>query len=101
MTRALRDEASGPDERGLDGAFASLSSLAAARAAFFGGEPIKALGDGLAAFCNNPSPANWYPASRSIVTIDDTARGGNVGRRAGTACNDCLKLCLPSRLHFN
>jgi glycosyltransferase involved in cell wall biosynthesis len=60
MTRALRDEASEPDERGLVDAFASLSSLAAARAAFFGGEPIKALGDGLAAFCNTPSPASWY-----------------------------------------
>ncbi|NGO52229.1 glycosyltransferase [Allomesorhizobium camelthorni] len=60
MTRALRDEASGQDERGLIDAFASLSGLAAARAAFFGGEPIKAMGDGLAAFRDNPSPANWY-----------------------------------------
>lgn len=60
MTRALRDEASGQDERGLIDAFASLSSLAAARAAFFGGEPIKAMGDGLAAFRDNPSPADWY-----------------------------------------
>lgn len=60
LTQTLRDEASGPDERGLIDAFASLSSLAAARAAFFGGEPIKALGDGLAAFRDNPSPANWY-----------------------------------------
>jgi hypothetical protein len=56
----LRDETSEPDERGLVDAFASLSSLAAARAAFFGGEPIKALGDVLAAFRDNSSPAKWY-----------------------------------------
>jgi glycosyltransferase involved in cell wall biosynthesis len=60
MTRALRDEASGQDERELIDAFTSLSALASARAAFFGGEPIKAMGDGLAAFRDNPSLANWY-----------------------------------------
>ncbi len=60
MTHALRDEASGQDERGLIDAFASLSGLASARAAFFGGAPVKALGDGLSALRDNPSPTGWY-----------------------------------------
>ncbi|WP_353643014.1 glycosyltransferase [Mesorhizobium sp. WSM2239] len=60
MVQALRDEAPEQDERGLIDAFASLSALASARAAFFGGEPVRALGDGLAAFRDNPSPADWY-----------------------------------------
>jgi hypothetical protein len=60
MTRALRDEASAPDERGLIDAFALLSALAAARAAFLGGEPVKALGDGVATLRDYPSPGKWY-----------------------------------------
>jgi glycosyltransferase involved in cell wall biosynthesis len=60
MAHTLRDEASAPAERGLIEAFAFLSALAAARAAFFGGEPVKALSDGLATLRDNPSPAIWY-----------------------------------------
>ncbi|EHK54221.1 hypothetical protein [Allomesorhizobium alhagi] len=56
--RILRDEPSGQHGRGLVNG--SPRRLAAARAAFFGGEPIKALSYGLAAFRDNPSPAIWY-----------------------------------------
>jgi glycosyltransferase involved in cell wall biosynthesis len=60
LTRALRDEAPGRNAPELIDAFASLSALASARAAFFGGDPMKAWGDGLAAFRDNPSPTGWY-----------------------------------------
>jgi hypothetical protein len=38
--------------------------------------------------------------SRSIVTIEDTARGGNVGRRAGTACICLLEIVFAIAAAF-